>query len=90
MPSDVPVADAAATMLDHDEDVEGAEGERLHREQVGGPDPGRVVPEQRAPRLTRRSPQRLLAVATHRASANLEAKSTQLKMDARGVNSTPG
>ena len=81
---DVPVPDAAPTMLDHDEHVERAEGERLDREQVGGPDPGRVVPEKRAPRLTRRSPQRLLAVTTHRASANLEAKRTQLTDDAHG------
>ena len=85
MPSDVPVADAAATMLDHDEHVERAEGERLDREQVSSPDAGRVVAQKRAPRLTRRSPERLLTVAAHGASAHLEAKRTQLTNDADGA-----
>ena len=45
---------------------------------------GRVVAQKRAPRLTRRSPQRLPAVTTHGASADLEAKGTQLTNDADG------
>ena len=71
-------------MVDHDEHVERAEGEGLHREQVGSPDAGRVVAQKRAPRLTRRSPERLLTVAAHGASAHLEAKRTQLTNDADG------
>ena len=50
---DVPVPDAAPVVVDHDEHVERAEGERLDREQIGGPDAGRVVAEKRAPRLAR-------------------------------------
>ena len=53
---DVPVPDAAPAVVDHDEHVERAEGEGLHREQVSSPDAGRVVAQKRAPRLTRRSP----------------------------------
>ena len=71
-------------MVDHDEHVERAEGEGLHREQVSSPDAGRVVAQKRAPRLTRRSPERLLTVATHGAGADLEAKGTQLADDADG------
>ena len=63
---DVPVPDAAPVVVDHDEHVERAEGEHLDREQIGGPDAGRVVAEKRVPRLTRRSPERLLTVAAHR------------------------
>ena len=66
------------SVVDHDEHVERAEGERLDREQIGGPDAGRVVAEKRAPRLARGAPQRLPAVATHGAGADLEAKGTQL------------
>ena len=62
---DVPVPDAAPAVVDHDEHVERAEGEGLHREQVSSPDAGRVVAQKRAPRLTRRSPERLLTVAAH-------------------------
>ena len=40
---DVPVPDAAPVVVDHDEHVERAEGEGLHREQVSSPDAGRVV-----------------------------------------------
>ena len=54
---DVPVPDAAPAVVDHDEHVERAEGEGLHREQVSSPDAGRVVAQKRAPRLTRRSRQ---------------------------------
>ena len=50
---DVPVPDAAPVVVDHDEHVERAEGERLDREPVSGPDAGRVVAEKRAPRLAR-------------------------------------
>ena len=82
---DVPVPDAAPAVVDHDEHVERAEGERLDREQIGGPDAGRVVAEKRAPRLTRRSPERLLTVAAHGAGADLEAKGTQLADDADGA-----
>ena len=71
---DVPVPDAAPVVVDHDEHVERAEGERLDREQIGGPDAGRVVAEKRVPRLTRRSPERLLTVAAHGASTHLEAQ----------------
>ena len=39
----------------------------------------------RAPRLTRRSPERLLTVAAHGASAHVEAKRTQLTNDADGA-----
>ena len=53
--------------------------------QIGGPDAGRVVAEKRAPRLARRSPERLLTVATHGAGADLEAKRTQLADDADGA-----
>ncbi len=81
---DVPVPDAASVVVDHDEHVERAEGERLDREQIGGPDAGRVVAEKRAPRLARGAPQRLPAVATHGAGADLEAKGTQLADDADG------
>ncbi len=65
---DVPVPDAAPA-VDHDEHGERAEGERLDREQIGGPDAGRVVAEKRAPRLARGAPQRLLTVAAHGASS---------------------
>ena len=82
---DVPVPDAAPVVVDHDEHGERAEGERLDREQIGGPDAGRVVAEKRAPRLARRSPQHLPAVATHGAGADLEAKGTQLTNDADGA-----
>ena len=82
---DGPVPDAAPTMLDHDEHVERAEGEGLHREPVSSPDAGRVVAEKRAPRLARGSPQHLPAVATHGAGADLEAKGTQLADDADGA-----
>ena len=82
---DVPVPDAAPVVVDHDEHVGRAEGERLDREQIGGPDAGRVVAEKRAPRLTRGSPQRLPAVATHGAGADLKAKGTQLADDADGA-----
>ena len=82
---DVPVADAAPVVVDHDEHVERAEGEGLHREQVSSPDAGRVVAQKRAPRLTRRSPERLLTVAAHGASAHVEAKRTQLADDADGA-----
>ena len=71
---DVPVPDAAPAVVDHDEHVERAEGEGLHREQVSSPDAGRVVAQKRAPRLTRRSPERLLTVAAHGASAHVEAQ----------------
>ena len=81
----VPVPDAAPAVVDHDEHVERAEGERLDREQIGGPDAGRVVAEKRAPRLARGSPQRLLTVAAHGASADVEAKRTQLTNDADGA-----
>ena len=57
----------------------------LHREQVSSPDAGRVVAQKRAPRLTRRSPERLLTVAAHGASAHVEAKRTQLTNDADGA-----
>ena len=80
-----PRPDAAPVVVDHDEHVERAEGERLHREQIGGPDAGRVVAQKRAPRLARGAPQRLSAVATHGASADLEAKGTQLADDADGA-----
>ena len=40
---DVPVPDAAPAVVDHDEHVERAEGEGLHREPVSSPDAGRVV-----------------------------------------------
>ncbi len=82
---DGPVPDAAPAVVDHDEHGERAEGEGLHREPVSSPDAGRVVAEKRAPRLTRRSPQRLLTVAAHGASAHLEAKRTQLTNDADGA-----
>ena len=82
---DVPVPDAAPVVVDHDEHVERAEGERLDRAQVSSPDAGRVVAQKRAPRLTRRSPERLLTVAAHGASADLEAKRTQLTNDADGA-----
>ena len=82
---DVPVPDAAPVVVDHDEHVERAEGERLDREQIGGPGAGRVVAEKRAPRLARGAPQRLPAVATHGAGADLEAKGTQLADDADGA-----
>ena len=82
---DVPVPDAAPAVVDHDEHVERAEGEGLHREQVSSPDAGRVVAQKRAPRLTRRSPERLLTVAAHGASADVEAKRTQLTNDADGA-----
>ena len=82
---DVPVPDAAPAVVDHDEHVERAEGERLDREQIGGPDAGRVVAQKRAPRLARRSPERLLTVAAHGASAHLEARRTQLTNDADGA-----
>ena len=77
--------DAAPAVVDHDEHVERAEGEGLHREQVSSPDAGRVVAQKRAPRLTRRSPERLLTVAAHGASAHVEAKRTQLTNDADGA-----
>ena len=82
---DVPVPDAAPAVVDHDEHVERAEGERLDRAQIGGPDAGRMVAEKRAPRLARGAPQRLPAVATHGAGADLEAKGTQLADDADGA-----
>ena len=41
--------------------------------------------QKRAPRLTRRSPERLLTVAAHGASADLEARRTQLADDADGA-----
>ena len=82
---DVPVPDAAPAVVDHDEHVERAEGEGLHREQVSSPDAGRVVAEKRAPRLARGSPQRLPAVATHGAGADVAAKGTQLADDADGA-----
>ena len=82
---DVPVPDAAPAVVDHDEHVERAEGEGLHREQVSSPDAGRVVAQKRAPRLTRRSPERLLTVAAYGASAHVEAKRTQLTNDADGA-----
>ena len=44
---DVPVPDAAPAVVDHDEHVERAEGEGLHREQVSSPDAGRVVAQKR-------------------------------------------
>ena len=69
---DVPVPDAAPAVVDRDEHVERAEGEGLHREQVSSPDAGRVVAQKRAPRLTRRSPERLLTVAAHGASAHVK------------------
>ena len=80
-----PRPDAAPVVVDHDEHGERAEGERLDREQIGGPDAGRVVAEKRAPRLARGAPQRLPAVATHGAGADLEAKGTQLADDADGA-----
>ena len=82
---DVPVPDAAPAIVDHDEHVERAEGEGLHREQVSSPDAGRVVAQKRAPRLTRRAPERLLTVAAHGASAYVEARRTQLTNDADGA-----
>ena len=82
---DVPVPDAAPAAVDHDEHVERAAGEGLHREQVSSPDAGRVVAQKRAPRLTRRSPERLLTVAAHGAGAHVEAKRTQLTNDADGA-----
>ena len=82
---DVPVPDAAPAVVDHDEHVERAEGEGLHREQVSSTDAGRVVAQKRAPRLTRRSPERLLTVAAHDASAHVAAKRTQLTNDADGA-----
>ena len=82
---DVPVPDAAPAVVDHDEHVERAEGEGLHREQVSSPDAGRVVAQRRAPRLTRRSPERLLTVAAHGASAHVAARRTQLTNDADGA-----
>ena len=82
---DVPVPDAAPAVVDHDEHVARAEGEGLHREQVSSPDAGRVVAQKRAPRLTRRSPERLLTVAAHGASAHVAAKRTQLTNDADGA-----
>ena len=82
---DVPVPDAAPAVVDHDEHVERAEGEGLHREQVSSPDAGRVVAQKRAPRLTRRSRERLLTVAAHGASAHVAAKRTQLTNDADGA-----
>ena len=82
---DVPVPDAAPAVVDHDEHGARAEGEGLHREPVSSPDAGRVVAQKRAPRLTRRSPERLLTVAAHGASAHLEAKRTQLTNDADGA-----
>ena len=81
---DVPVPDAAPVVVDHDEHGERAEGEGLHREPVSSPDAGRVVAQKRAPRLARRSPERLLTVAAHGASAHVEAKGTQLADDADG------
>ena len=44
-----------------------------------------MVAQKRAPRLTRRSPERLLTVAAHGASADVEAKRTQLTNDADGA-----
>ena len=82
---DVPVPDAAPTVVDHDEHGARAEGEGLHRAPVSSPDAGRVVAQKRAPRLTRGAPQRLPAVATHGAGADLEAKGTQLADDADGA-----
>ena len=41
--------------------------------------------QKRAPRLTRRSPQRLLTVAAHDASADVAARRTQLTNDADGA-----
>ena len=82
---DVPVPDAAPAVVDHDEHVERAEGERLDREPVSSPDAGRVVAQKRAPRLTRRSPERLLTVAAHGASAHVKARRTQLTNDADGA-----
>ena len=52
---------------------------------VSSPDAGRVVAQKRAPQLTRRSPERLLTVAAHGASAHVEAKRTQLTNDADGA-----
>ena len=88
---DVPVPDTAPAVVDHDEHVERAEGERLDREQVGGPNAGRVVAEKRAPRLARRSPQRLPAVATYGAgglprSQGLAARRTMRTAPHRGFS----
>ena len=76
---------AAPAVVDHDEHGARAEGEGLHRAPVSSPDAGRVVAPKRAPRLTRRSPERLLTVAAHGASADGEAKRTQLTNDADGA-----
>ena len=82
---DVPVPDAAPAVVDHDEHGARAAGEGLDRAPVSGPDAGRVVAQKRAPRLTRRSRERLLTVAAHGAGAHVEAKRTQLTNDADGA-----
>ncbi len=51
MGGDVGMNQPAAVVSDEEEDVEGLESKRLHREEVGRPYVGRVVTQEGAPTL---------------------------------------
>jgi hypothetical protein len=70
MGGDVGMNQPAAVVSDEEEDVEGLESERLHREEIGRPDVRRVIAQEGAPTLRRRATPVRSPVPSHGLSAD--------------------
>src|SRR5712692_9835426 len=79
---DVQVHEFTPAVTHKEQDIQRPETDRLHHQEVGGPDPLRLIAQERPPGLTWRAIRRPGPISTDRARTNRDAQLEELPADA--------